>query len=416
MKLHELRETRAGKVAELSALAAKDLAGNAGEQEVARFNTLDDEIRALDRSIARVERADELARMDRAEPVGGREMTRELRNYSVSRAVRGQLDGRLDGLEGEVHTELSRGREVRGVMVPTDILLGETRALTTTTPAGGPGSNLVATQLSGDLIDRFRPKLAVQAMGAKVLSGLVGNLDIPRQKGSGSAGWVAEHGAATRSDVTFDKVGLTPKTVAAEYELSRRMLLNATAIEDILKADLGWLIAQAIDSAAIAGAAAPSPVGLFNIAGVQTYAMGTNGAALTYTSFPDIIGLIDAADDSDGARGFLTNTKVKKAGLKILDGMSRPLGWDVLTGGERIVFSNQMPSNLTKGTGTNLSSMIYGTWSDLIIAYWSGVDIVANPYHSDVASKGGVLLHAFLDADVQCRHPESFVVVKDIIA
>ena len=47
-------------------------------------------------------------------------------------------------------------------------------------------------------------------------------------------------------------------------------------------------------------------------------------------------------------------------------------------------------------------------WSELVIGYWSAVDILANPYHSDVASKGGVLLHAFLDADVAVRHPEAF--------
>ena len=39
-----------------------------------------------------------------------------------------------------------------------------------------------------------------------------------------------------------------------------------------------------------------------------------------------------------------------------------------------------MPSNLTKGTGTNLSAIIYGNWADLIIGYWSAFDLLVNPY------------------------------------
>ena len=74
-----------------------------------------------------------------------------------------------------------------------------------------------------------------------------------------------------------------------------------------------------------------------------------------------------------------------------------------------------IPSALTKGTGTNLSAILYGNWADLVIGYWSSVDIVPSPYHSDVASKGGALIHAFLDADIAVRHPESFVVVKDVV-
>ena len=53
--------------------------------------------------------------------------------------------------------------------------------------------------------------------------------------------------------------------------------------------------------------------------------------------------------------------------------------------------------------------LIYGEWASLYLGYWSGIVLLVNPYHADVASKGGVLLHAFLDADVAVRHPEGFV-------
>lgn len=43
----------------------------------------------------------------------------------------------------------------------------------------GTAGNTVATNLGG-LIDRLRPVLAVQSLGATVISGLTGNLDLPR--------------------------------------------------------------------------------------------------------------------------------------------------------------------------------------------------------------------------------------------
>ena len=45
--------------------------------------------------------------------------------------------------------------------------------------------------------------------------------------------------------------------------------------------------------------------------------------------------------------------------------------------GYRALVSTQVPSNLEKGaSGTTLSAMIFGNWSQLIIANWGGVDII----------------------------------------
>ena len=54
------------------------------------------------------------------------------------------------------------------------------------------------------------------------------------------------------------------------------------------------------------------------------------------------------------------------------------------------------------------NTIIFGNWADLLIGYWSGVDIVVNPYETSVFAKGGVLIHALQDVDIDVRHPESF--------
>ena len=414
MNVHALKEARAAKVDALKALTAKAAAENRdmNDAESREFDTGRSGVERLDRDIRNAEFLADAERRAEAEPMTGqrRDMADLERRFRVGKAVAEfSENGRMTGAEGEYAAEHRSGRP-GAIAMPVAVFLGERRAVT----AGGDGGNLVATNL-GPMIDRLRPTLAVEAMGATVLSGLTANLDLPRLTGSGSVGWVAEHGAATRSDATFDKVSMGPKTVAAEYELSRRMMIQAAQVEAILRGDIGFLLAQALDSAAIKGGGSNEPTGIIGTAGVPVVAIGTNGGALTLDTTADMIGAIDAAN-VNGERGFLTNAKVRKAAMKLKDGQNRPYGVPAVFHNEAVTFSNQVPANLAKGTGTNLSAILYGAWADLVIGYWSSVDIVVNPYHADVASKGGALLHAFLDADIAIRHPESFVVCKDVVA
>ncbi len=341
----------------------------------------------------------------RAEPVGGAEMCREMRNYSLSKATTESMNGRLTGLEAEVNSELGKGREVRGVMIPTEIILGgmESRAITTTAPVAGPGGNLIATDM-GPISDRRRPVLAIERLGATIMRGLTGNMDLPRLTGSGTSGWVAEHTNATRSDAKFAKKTLSPKTVSAEYEVSRRMLLQSNiALESLLRNDLGFLLAQALDSAAIQGGGTNEPTGI--LADAAVIAAIVTGGDFDSDITADLIAALET-DDVTGTRAFLTNPAVMNAARKTKDVDGHVITLAELFHNERAESSTQVPGDI--GATTDKNALIYGEWASLYLGYWSGVDILVNPYHADVASKGGALLHAFLDTDVVVRHAEAF--------
>jgi HK97 family phage major capsid protein len=383
LNIHHAKEQRAAKMTELKAVV----------NDPAKFDALETEIRNLDKDIARAEKVAELERVAEAEPDASQQ--RELRTYSVAKAITESLAGKLSGVEREQHDELAKGRETRGVMIPTSMLL-ETRDQTVGTPSAG--GYTVATNLGG-LIDRLRPKLAVQGMGATVLSGLSGFLDLPRLTSGPTAYWVAEDGNTTESASTFDKVSMAPKTVSGEMQLSRRLMLqNAVALESVLRADLGFVLAQALDKAAIAGTGASNqPEGILT---------AITEDATAETAIGDIAADLIAAleiDDVDGTGAFLTNATVMKAVRKIKEtGTGRVIPASEIFHGKPVTVSNQVPAVATE------NPIIYGAWSNLVIGYWSGVDILLNPYHADVASKGGVKLHAFLDADVAIRHDEAF--------
>lgn len=183
MKIHEIKEQRAAKVSEMRAISEKAQGENRdlSTEERKRFDALDGEVRGLGNRLTDAEKLAEFERLDATgETVhGDGEMRRELGRYSLAKALTESRSNRLTGVEAEFHQELSRDRETRGVMVPTEIILGgETRALTTSTPGATPGSNMVATDLAA-MTDRRRASLKIEAMGATVLRGLTGNLEVP---------------------------------------------------------------------------------------------------------------------------------------------------------------------------------------------------------------------------------------------
>jgi HK97 family phage major capsid protein len=419
MNINDLLERRAAKIAELREINTSAMTANRDldDGERAKFAALETEARALQSQIDRVEAVNRLEKMEAAaeSSTGYLDHAQLEARFSLGKALAEHSEGKLTGAEAEYCKEHRSGRQ-GAFSVPTSILLGgtETRALTTTLPAGGPGGAMVSTGL-GPLIDRLRPNLAIETMGATVLRGLTGNLDLPRVKASGTANWVGEHLPATGSDAQFDKVPMGPRTVTAMYEVSRRMLLQATQIEQILRADIGWLLASKLDAAAIQGGGANEPVGIIANAGTLVLPIAANGGPLTVDTAADLQGLV--ADANASGSGFLTNSKVRKVAAKLKDSQARPYGIGQVFQNEPVQFSNQVPSNLVKGTsGAVCSALIYGAWADLVLGYWSSVDLLANPYSDSVAPKGGMLLHAFLDADVALRHPESFAVCKDVIA
>lgn len=400
MRVHELNETRAGKLDAIRAIAAKAEAESRdlNDAERSAFDAGRTEIEKLDRDIRNAAFLAEAERRAHAEPIGDPRAKRELRDYSLARAIMGAASGKLDGLEGEWHAELSRNREARGIMVPTAILLGEARAQTTNSgPAGG---YLVPTNLM-PVADRFRPALKVESMGATVMRDLVGDIELPNLDNSGTASWIdPEAASVSTTSAAFGKVAMYPRTVAGQYELSRRLLINAVAAEPLLRRDLAAILATAIDSAAINGAT--EPLGILNTSGVtkvttETYLSDT-AANLIYD--------LNSVDVPASARGFLMSPKVARAAMKTLDADHHVIPMSEIFHGERFEVSSNAPDTI--GVSNDKSALIYGEWPELIVGYWSGVDLLANPYHSTVASKGGLLLHAFVDVDVAVRRATAF--------
>lgn len=351
--------------------------------------------------------------------------------YSLLRALRCMAERRaLDGFEGEVSQELARraGKAPQGFFMPFDFESPlEPRALSRRLERRDnfdltSGNDLKATIVdAGNFITLLRNRMAVRALGATILSGLIGDLSIPSHTGAGTAYWFdSESGSVTYSNQTTGQVGLAPSTVGAQTQISRKLLIQSSPdAEQLVRDDLAMVLALAIDLAAINGSGSGAePEGILQNSSVQTVAIGDNGGAATWAKIVELESAV-AADNADiGSLAYLTNALVRGS-LKTIakDTGSGQFIWDTRSpdspvNGYPCAVSNQVPSDLTKGSGSSLSAMIFGNWADVMIGFWSGVDVVADPYTQ--AASGALLLTMLQDCDIQLRRTVSFAKVVDL--
>lgn len=355
---------------------------------------------------------------------------KKLQNYSVGALLRGLLDptSREGGLELEVSAELARNHpgKPQGTLVPWGVLAKRDLVVGTAT-AGG--HTVATSMMAKNFVSLLRPTSIIANLGATQLTGLAGNVAVPRQTAASTAYWVAENGAPTESQQAFDQVPMTPKTLGAFVDISRRMLLQSSLdISSFVLADLRASLGQELDRVALNGSGSGNePAGILNNAGIATVALGTNGAALTWA---DIVNLETqvAIANADGencayvttknARGKLLNTqKVAVSGADMIwqPAQSAQLAGEGVVNGYRAIATTLVPNNLTKGSSSGVcSAMIYGNWRDLLVGQWgAGIDLIVDPF--SFSTTGAVRLVALTDVDIAVRHPESFIKIKDVL-
>lgn len=308
------------------------------------------------------------------------------------------------------------GKSARGLFIPNEVQKRD--LLVGTASAGG---NTVATDLlSGSFIDILRNAMVINGLGARMMTGLVGQVAIPKQTGSATAYWVAENAAPTESQQTFGQVTMTPKTVGGYTDISRRLLLQSSiAVENLVQTDLATVLGLAIQQAAINGSGASNqPSGLLTLLTSPAVVGGPNGLAPTWAHMIALETAIASANADVGTMGYLTNAKMRgklKGTEKFGSTNGNPVFENGTTpiNGYQCAITNAMPSNGTKGTGTNLSAILFGNWADLMIGMWGSLDLMVDPYTGSTA--GTVRVVALQDVDVAVRNIESFASMVDAV-
>ncbi|HFZ2573611.1 TPA: phage major capsid protein [Pseudomonas aeruginosa] len=409
MKLNALREQRSAKVA-----AMKNLVDKAGAEsrdlsadEIKQFDTLKAEERGLGEQIERAEYLQEIERRSAGSPVSGNpsaDFDKLAGSVSVVKVIRAQMEGRsLDGAEAEYAQEAERrsGRKAEGAFVPMRAL--ETRADGVNTTTTAP--QIVPTAHRADqYIEPLRDRLLARQLGVRVLTGLSGNIVIPKFGSGLTLGWVGENEPVPEGEMTFGNVELSPKHTGGKTEMSRQLIQQSSpGIEQLVRDDLSYLVAKAIDLALINGTGAKQPLGVLNAPGTQT---GT----LTSATWPGILALPELLELANAnAVNWLTTPQVKTK-LAAAEKVPGSGSGFLYQGGQMA----DLPLAATKQVPAD--TLILGDWSQVLLGVWSELDILVNPYAEPAYSRGGVQVRAMATVDVAIRHPEGFVIVKNALS
>jgi HK97 family phage major capsid protein len=412
-KIAEIRKDLNAAIESVKTLDNNDVqAMEKASEEIRKFTTelnLANEAEAAEQRLADNQ-------IDRSERIAGR-------RFSFAKFIREAAEGKLTGLEAEIAEmgakEYERlGLSRKGFVIPSAILRSSAGQNYTTNADGGYAKETMAPRY----IDGLKDRLAVAKLGATVLSDLVGTVPVV-SAGAISAAWKAEGAQASVSKATFAQVSLTPHRNAVVAAFSKDLLRQTSIdIEGIMMNKVLDAHAALLEAACINGSGSSNqPTGILTALAAVTntpniIAMGANGDAITWAKVVELETKVNAQNANRGKLGYLTNAKVigelkskeryAANGIYMLDGNGQMIN------GYPIEWTNLVPSNLTKGTGTGLSAMIFGNWEDLYIGHWGGIDLVVDPYTLADYADVRIVLNSWDDCVVV--ETKSFAAIKDI--
>jgi len=305
---------------------------------------------------------------------------------------------------------------------------------------GTEGGYLIPDEVSSDLVGLTIANMAVQKMGTTTLTGLIGELPIPRQTARNTGYWVGETETPTESSITFDLFTLRPKKAAAYTRFSNRLLYQTRGlINTLVRESIADALALTIDLGFLNGTGSDSqPKGLLRQTGMTTTPnQSTTAARFRIDKAASMIQAIDVANEliDGGNFGFIMRPEVQ-GGMRrerVPQFTGQPIGQGSPIGGfsDTILSNEQLAAKIgykmetttqlsgsnTQGNSTSSSQVIFGNFKQMYTGFWRGMEIKV----SDVASVGGVdaftrdLIHvvAFQEVDCNFGRLTAFTIVSD---
>lgn len=335
-----------------------------------------------------------------AMPASQVDMTgKEAQRYSVLRAVRAMVDRDWTnaGFERECHTAILKRSGLsespnNGFYVPYEV---QKRDMTAGT--ANAGGFLVATDnMAGSFIDLLRNRAILGQVGATMLSGLTGNVTIPKQTAGGAAYWLStEATAITEGQQTLGQLALTPKTVGAYTEVSRQLMMQSSpAADSLIMNDLAKVLALAIDLAGLEGSGASGqPTGISNTGGIGS----VTGTSLAYAGILEFQTDVASANALAGNCAYVTTPAVAALLLQRqrFTSTDSPLWEGNVLDGKVSGFRSMSSLQLTA------ASMIFGDFSQVVIGEWGMLELALNPYANFAAAISGIRAIQTVDVGVR---------------
>ena len=353
----------------------------------------------------------------------------EIKSYNILNAIRhfsDPTDMRLReaaGLELEASAAAVKqsGRELQGSFrIPADVMVAQIpgmgagrKGIRADQTAGGftTGGALIDTDLLvGSMIELIYNRLSITAAGATVLSGLVGDIDIPKETSGPTHYWVGEGQAPDASEILVGQISLTPKTVGAKTVLTRRFIgQTAFSAEAWVRSHLSRKVALGIDKDFLySPGGSKRPLGLRFTDGVKTETLASgqsktiNSVSYNFGTFLNLVEMetkVSLANLDVPSMAYMMNAHARGVYKTTQENAQSDfyILRDNEINGYPALMSNQLEVN----------NVLFGDFSQVLLAFWSGQDIGVNPYKYQ--DSGSVEISILQDCDFGVRYPEAFV-------
>lgn len=267
------------------------------------------------------------------------------------------------------------------------------------TVAGTGGYAVANNMLPGSFIELLRAQTVVGRAGARMLSGLKGNVEIPKQTGAGTAYLIgAEDDEITESNLTLGQLALSPKTVGAYMEISRLLQMQSDpSVDMLIMDDLAKVIGLKIDLLALNGNGAGGPVGIINTSGIGS----VTATSLDYAKTLEF--QTDVAAGNALVPGCVYITTPAKAAIiaqrQRFSNTDTPLWTGNILEGSVLGFRGLTTTQLSDG-------LLFGDFAQLIMAEWGVLELAVDPTANFKAGITGI--RAFQSFDVGVRNAAAF--------
>ena len=304
------------------------------------------------------------------------------KRFSLVRSIRNIVNNSaMNDVDAAVIAEGNKEARKAGINFQGQIQLPSQRAAVTVT---AEGEDVVATDLF-DILKPLRAKNVLSQAGAKFMSGLVGNVQVPVMTKS-NVTWEGETAPAKDGAGTFSHVTLSPKRLTAFVDISKQMIAqDSVDVESAIREDLVNAINSKLEETVLGATAgsATQPAGIF--------------ATIKPTAVADFAALVNKESDVEDANvigecKYILSNKAKAA----LRSMSKG------TKSTQLVYENGSVDGTVALNTSNVAgkNYVYGDFSNLAIGSWGGVDLTVDPYTKAADGMIRIVVNMYVDAQV----------------
>ena len=256
----------------------------------------------------------------------------------------------------------------------------ETRTIT----VANEHDDVVETEFT-NILEPLRAKNVLVEAGAKYLTNLVGDVQVPIMSAT-NVGWAGEVSDAASGDPSFSHVTLQPKRLTAYIDLSKQFIAqDSLAAEALIREDLVKAINNKLEATILGSASGDTtqPEGMFN--------------AISATSVANFADVCDKEADVEDANVngdcvYVMSNKAKAA----FRNMAKS------TKSTQLVMENGEIDG-TKAINTSHvegKKYIYGDFSNLAIGQWGAIDLTVDPYTLARSGQIRLVVNAYFDAKI----------------